>query len=72
MKFVLPLAVPLRAVQERYTLAAGAGRVGRERRLSHTVRDAVLNGPGNSLSVVGARVNIREAVHRTDPFLSLQ
>jgi hypothetical protein len=51
------------AVQERYTLAAGAGLVGRKRRLGHTVRDAVLNGPGNSLSVVGARGNIREAAH---------
>ena len=49
------------AVQERHALAAGAGRIGRECRLSHAVRDAVLNGPSNRLGIVSAHRNIREA-----------
>ncbi len=48
-------------VQERHALAARAGRIGRECRLGHAVRDAVLNGPGNRLGIVSARGNIREA-----------
>ena len=52
------------AVQERHNLAARAGRVGRKGRLGHAVRDAVLNRPSDSLGIVSARGNIREAAHR--------
>ena len=51
-------------MQERHALAAGAGRIGREHRRGHAVRDAVLNGPSNRLGIVSARRNIREAAHR--------
>ena len=61
-KIYLLLAL-IGSVEERHDLRARAVRVGAERRVGSTVRDAVLNGPGNSLSVVGARRNIREAAH---------
>ena len=53
-----------RAVEERHALAAGAGRIRGKRRLSHAVRDSVLNRPSDSLRIVSARGNIREAAHR--------
>jgi hypothetical protein len=67
--FQLDLLALIGAIQERHDLAAGAGRIRGKRRLSHAVRDSILNGPSNSLRIVSARRNIREAAHRSDPFL---
>lgn len=50
-----------RTVQERHALAARAGRIRGKGRLSHAVRDSVLNGPSDSLGIVSAHRNIREA-----------
>ena len=41
-----------RTIQERHDLTACAGRIRRECRLGHTVRDAVFDGPSNSLGIV--------------------
>ena len=61
-KIYLLLAL-IGSVEERHDLRARAVRVGAERRVGSTVRDAVPNGPGHGLGVVSARGNIREAAH---------